>query len=446
MGDLQSKILKLNNVSTILSKNNNFVYQMNMIGEVEKEIIDFSDRKIASQINSDDIKILLNQFINGKDDFTRREKKNLPFIIYENECTIDDIVRIIKILDLGDERQLQRLVYVYFCRFDNSDKTKYLSKILEFALSTNSPFTSKILDNISKNAMWIFKTQCMNTLSNRYANKQNIDTTLNEIGLIKWKGVSNFVKLSLIYFFRNARTDINIQSTILMQIYKQENIFNTIVPYIADAFIPKVDNEKHRNINLKKSCLDIFYSLLGDPRFGSKTRKWDSISQHTKDIFISWLAEDDLELFFKIIDRTAVDDMWKYRKKFWEAYLPYIANTWLFLGKDARIVANSVEKTNKMHGILQGADSKQSVFVFKIYNFVFVEWSHNGKLRVFNARDVINIFGYNKLNKQTLTTSNFIEQWTHVNASNYLWQRRVCDWISKYCGINIGRQKWVVNS
>ena len=87
---------------------------------------------------------------------------------------------------------------------------------------------------------------------------------------------------------------------------------------------------------------------------------WDKISEKSKAIFLRWLVEDDLEIFFKIIKQTALDRMWRYREKFWRAYLPHISSTWIFLGSDAKRVARQLGDKNMGHGSLDGGASDRN--------------------------------------------------------------------------------------
>ncbi|HDK25944.1 MAG TPA: hypothetical protein ENG48_02475 [Candidatus Atribacteria bacterium] len=43
-----------------------------------------------------------------------------------------------------------------------------------------------------------------------------------------------------------------------------------------------------------------------------------------------------IRFFFEAVEKSAKDPNWRYRRKFWEAYLPHIEKTWVVLGTRAR--------------------------------------------------------------------------------------------------------------
>src|SRR5699024_6467110 len=89
-------------------------------------------------------------------------------------------------------------------------------------------------------------------------------------------------------------------------------------------------------------------------------------------------------------NQIAKDTHWRYRKKFWEAYLPYIQNTWVVMGSRAEKMAkllfpNGIKKLK--YGKLTGADSRQSVFFLRLQGHDIVEYSHQGASRVWKIKE-----------------------------------------------------------
>ena len=92
----------------------------------------FADRlgdKIFSYDPPEDfLKKLLKKFLRGEKNFTRREFKALPFIIFEGAINFDDTKKILNMLNLSDKRHLSGLVKVYLNHYDASNKTELLRR------------------------------------------------------------------------------------------------------------------------------------------------------------------------------------------------------------------------------------------------------------------------------------------------------------------------------
>ena len=390
---------------------------------------------------------MLQKFLRGRRDFSRREVSNLPFLIYHPKCTMDHVKQIIQQLNFKKDRHLSRLAYVFFARYDDTPKTNLLRIILKNVLDgklAEDKFLSTMLNQIYRCRAWLLdNTKCMVTMAALYLKAQDIDKVLNYVGLLNWKSESNFLLQSMLHLFNSTQLTAAMGVNFLQKIAVEPEIYAKIFPMVASRLIPMVDKEvTSLGIqDIKKKCLDIFYKLLGDPRFGEKTRKWDNVSLEAKNIYIRWLAEDDLELFFKVIDQTAVDRMWSYRRKFWKAYLPYISNTWLFLGRRATQVLRQLGD-HRSHGELGSGESSQSVFVFQIRDYVFSEWSHNGKLRIWPITSVPEFFGRRSITRSDFTRYACIQDYVHASPASYSWQGRVSNWIFNTCGIRKTVQDW----
>ena len=224
----------------------------------------------------------------------------------------------------------------------------------------------------------------------------------------------------------------------LKEVMKNEQSFRGVFPSIADSLIGSINGstniEKYRDY-----CVDVFYNELGDPRFTKYAARWDHVSETSRNIFLSWLAEKDLDLFFEIIDKTSVGRMWEPRKEFWKQYLPFITSTWVLFGSDAKGYADRIRHSKQAYGSLRD-DKKQSVFAFQIKQYVFVEWSHNGKLRVWHAPKAPKIFGIASIHKDVITKNNDVVKDAQGRpfevVHNGKWTNKVHGWINENCGVN----------
>ena len=446
MSTVIKSIEKLNQMlNHDLLSNDEPIFDMQQITAIEAEISSLFDKSINIIPSNNHLDVLVKKVLSGNDNFSRKEIRDLPFVLYDTRIDVVMMAKIIKLINFAKERYFKRLLYVYFLHYDRTKKSAFLAEVIKriFENSNASKYKSITVQKIYKWRLHLFDNKCMNYMSELYMRTPNIEQVLDNIGIEQWSGNSNFIEESLKYFFVSV-ANIEVQSIVLEQIYQEFEKHETIITDIANYFIPTIDNNTTslNKRDIKKKATDIFYNLLGDPRFGKKTHKWVAVSDDTRQIFVRWLAEDDLELFFKIIDETAVDSMWRYRKKFWEAYLPYISNTWLFLGKDARYDAENVYGSQKNHGKLKGGASTQSVFVFQIGEFVFSEWSHNGKLRVKKRTQAKSLFGKVQIEKNEINDDVWYDEWQHAWPAKYSWQSKVSNWIAKYCGIDKNYDDW----
>lgn len=390
---------------------------------------------------------IFNKWKSGDKNFSRREIKSLPFIIYDSRISINEVAEIFKMLDFSKERHLKNIITAYLLNYDKSDKTRFLQRNIPAAFKNsneNFSYRSKTLKEISQKREFIFSDNCMLNMSRLYSNKQSISEVLVSIGLSDFYKSSNFIQESLKYFFITSVVALSAKLKILDAINAEADIYQNIFPAVADALIKSVANcrnfeEMNRD---KRKCIEVFYKNLGDPRFGYKSFRWNNISAESKNIFLRWLAENDLDLFFKIIEQTALDRMWSYRKKFWKSYLPHISNTWVFLGKDAQYTAKNLGDKVMHYGKLLKGESKQSVLVFQIGDYIFTEWSHNGKLRVYHQHNANKFFGAEFIDRFDIIYSRYIEEWIHSSPSTYSWQNKVGSWLYEKCGIYKTKQDW----
>jgi hypothetical protein len=169
-----------------------------------------------------------------------------------------------------------------------------------------------------------------------------------------------------------------------------------LLPFLNDK--DKLKAQKYKNI-IKSFLLDYF----GDPRFDFNI-KWVAIDKPLLNIIRSWLNNDDMDLFFKVIELSS-DERWEERKKFWFKYFDnnYIDNVWPILGSVAKAYAKdnlqnhlssksiSMAKADDPmqvpFGSLYNASRYQSVLLLRIGNITIAEWSHEGACRIWKQNN-----------------------------------------------------------
>ena len=106
-----------------------------------EKFADTLDAKATShKPDTDFLKKLSAKFLRGDYDFSRRELKNLPFIIYGNEITSEGVRKIFSLLDLTDEEPAMQQVSYLSQPFNlNQFMTTRLKRISWNVISKNIP-------------------------------------------------------------------------------------------------------------------------------------------------------------------------------------------------------------------------------------------------------------------------------------------------------------------
>lgn len=338
-------------------------------------------------------------------------------------------------------RALSTAIHVYLCCYDPSSKAVHkIGAFIKEELNKLETCGKRL--QRWKNLSFIFREDGIAKFVETMGVQDDMRLFFDVLDFpasVRWGG---FVKTAISSYFSSPLIPCSKKYSSLSGCfeYDQKNYngcpFSDILASSANALIPwanSADNEK-------QGFLRQFYlQYLGDPRLINAT-KWHSITTETKKIFIQWLAKFDLETFFSIIKDTATDPGWEYRMRFWKAYLPYFENTWVALGPEARRLANRVRRRDEdaqylKYATMRGSTSSQSIFIFEIRGYIFVEWSHRGALRVWqkgNSPVTIGAMMYEATNVRSGMTAYEKRHYPYVN---YSWQEDVRAWLLKNCGI-----------
>lgn len=128
------------------------------------------------EVNPEDLKILLAKFLRGERDFSSRELKNLPYIIYDDAINFDGAKEILRLMDFTSASHLRRVVSVYLTNYDNSNKTELLRRTLNFLRGVDNVRLRKI-----------------------FAAREEL---FDEIGLGDYFKTAKFIQVALTNFFR----------------------------------------------------------------------------------------------------------------------------------------------------------------------------------------------------------------------------------------------------
>lgn len=380
------------------------------------------------EVNPEDLKILAAKFLRGERNFSRRELKNLPYIIYDDAINFDGAKEILRLMDFTSSSlsasHLRRVVSVYLTNYDDSNKTELLRRTLNVLRGVDNVRLRKIFSAREE----LFGDDRFANMTRLFARTMSVNGAFGELGLVDYFKTAKFIQAALTNFFR-ADVPLEVQFKILDELDAEYDTYKNIFAAVADALILNV---ARAGVG-KRKCLAVFYNRLGDPRFGNGRFAWNEVSARAREIFLRWLAEDDLELFFRITRETLRGDfaalkMWNARETFWREYLPRIGNTWVVLGSQAQKIARRLEDKRTHGALLDKLDADKSGFLFQIGGFIFAEWSHDGALRVYPARRVQNYIGsdFSKSDMMGVPVD-----YRQVHRGD--WQAKVRAWIQTNC-------------
>ncbi len=379
--------------------------------------------------------------------FTNSEISNLPFILYDKQINEMAFIFLLRnYIDTVREVRLRRLLFVYFGNYDNSTRTRQIAiKLAErFKNTVDSDFKSPFLKKMQCYRRELFYSNNRYPLNELYKTN-GVNGTIREIGFEGVLATSKFIIATLRTHFLN--TDNTESKYKIFNELSETNFqgYRTLLPVMVDKLI--ILTESSNNGEWKQILLRFTYKLLGDPRIHVNQAKWngsDGVSKKAQEIFLRWLVNNDLTLFFEIINQTAVDHMWQYRNRFWRAYIKHIKNTKVFFGDYAQSIAKDVAKGELLNygTVGAGCEYKHSAFLFEIGDYIFCEWSHNGKLYIWRRDKAPVDFWTNQVNKSVMTRSDYVEAIAHVSSNTYNWQEKVSQWIYTHCGILKTRVDW----
>jgi hypothetical protein len=165
---------------------------------------------------------------------------------------------------------------------------------------------------------------------------------------------------------------------------------------------------------------------------------------------LRWLVKASLDDFFTVLDETADDAHWKFRKAFWSAYLRRnaISDAWIVLGPAAaRIVRkefDSLAGAAKLR-MGDGTQSSHSVLLMQIGALTIAEWSHNGKCWIWSDGEprVPKLYEAEYKRSQLRDSSKPKRGIVHMGSEDGRWQDTIAHIIADETGIRVTRGEYM---
>lgn len=390
------------------------------------------------------VKKTVRMYQGSQEEFTRREIRNLPFVISSSALSMPVSKFALRQVDLDKTSCFRRLLFAYFSDYEPKErKTEWIRTVLWKQMQRNDRMGRNI--HFLQDFPQLLDKDGVSQMA-EFFSEGNLRDALKTLSFPPTLSGSNFVKAAIVKAFQ---MDIGLDAKqVLLENLTKDQVYKGLVPQVVGPVIINVDEEG--SDSAKNWLMQLVFREMGDPR-GNNTA-WLYVEEKAKEIFLHWLVKNDFAVFFHIIASTA-DSMWKYRQAFWGAYMDEIRASRIIIGQKAKLILNqlpSEEKRKLMaYDYLEGKSSDTSLLVFTIGQYTFIEVSHNGKLRVYSReKSPIQIFSqrHRTIYYSDLINSDTEEEFVHTNPRGRgpNWQPKVRDWIYDHCGIWRKEQQWKV--
>ncbi len=207
--------------------------------------------------------------------------------------------------------------------------------------------------------------------------------------------------------------------------------FDGLRAAVATAFLePFV--EKTPRPEIKEPIQAFLCRVIGDPRI--QRQRWSGVRDEIRHVLFRWLVGASLEDFFRLLDQTALDRHWRYRKAFWTAYLEReaIEDAWVVLGPEAARIARRGFDAGAAK-LLKGynVEANHSVLLMRIGGLTVAEWSHNGSCRIWRRGNKSAPKLYEAEYTRSELTNGCDFRQTHHGAERGTWQDFIAAFIEE---------------
>lgn len=403
------------------------------IKELERKLANMA---VKDPVNPLDLRQLFQKaqkiFREQKGTFSKKELRNLISIYPYTYKNLAFSRFILYHIDFSKRTILKKAFMIYLFNYTNNESIELLRIILMENLEKDK--TKAGLVPCLLQAPYILEKNGHKIISSHFNN--GIEIYLRRIMFPLSAFYSQYIYVAIFSFFSDMHGSAESKLKVAQEIYKSDN-YKFLIPKIAEGLILIVH---HKGTNEDKDkTVQILHAQMGDPRYSSgREYKWNFVSETVRNIYLSWLKRSDLQLFFDVISRTAKDGMWSYRRTFWERYLDKMYYTRVVLDPYAANIARSFAKGKQLdYAKLHSHVHNQSLFMFSIGNYTFVEASHDGKLRIWRNGDCPIPFYENSTIRHTYSYEDVrnspkcIEEFIHSSPKTNSWQSKVDLWIRR---------------
>ncbi|KMV29898.1 hypothetical protein AB733_15525 [Photobacterium swingsii] len=207
-------------------------------------------------------------------------------------------------------------------------------------------------------------------------------------------------------------------------------------------------SQHQTNPQIKKILIDFFLHQYGDPR--TSKALWLGVNTVAINVMKSWMVENTMHDFFNLLSHVAktdsmADKHWKYRKRFWNAYLKngHIQEAWVALGPRAYAEANNfLQGGRNTYAKLSGAQSRHSALIMVVNGVLITEWSHSGSFRLWDSSNKRPKLYQKSYHRESLV--NWADHTgAHSGSESGTWQRKLSYLIYSLTGISVSNREYM---
>lgn len=218
---------------------------------------------------------------------------------------------------------------------------------------------------------------------------------------------------------------------------------------------PFVDPPTEPSTEHEQLLRPFFLSHFGHPHLPRDKGKWSGVPEEFRRVVMQWFVKLQLDRFFLLIRKTALDRHWRFREAFWTAFFRQnvIEDISLVLGPNALQLLRYVSEQDgggaDPHaapcGQLRGTDGSQSVLLIRLPGVTVAEWSHNGRCRFWlDGTAGAPRLHQTKYFRHDLTKGEDFSQ-VHHGSENGSWQDKIARWLRENTGLRIDRAEYILN-
>ncbi len=289
-------------------------------------------------------------------------------------------------------KQILQLYIRKYSTLKNDNSFKKLFKSIYKSYSANKKYIPEFIQNIFKDCdipgenvekklaeiCLLEKTNTrkniVDIISNRYKFIKPHTDLYNEIVVVICdlckKNINNDFYFNLLF---NEILNSDIESD-----YSAKIVGNIIALFSSKKNISQTDLDRIKIALLKND-------YYGDPRLNKITSNWHKVDKNAKHTFITWLAQADLEFFFKTAFKGVYDPHG--RKKFWQQYINshQLVESQVIWGQKF-YQTDEIQQEQKRSGIQYKrfvSEEECSCFILKFNKIYIVEFSGYGNALYF---------------------------------------------------------------
>ena len=292
-----------------------------------------------------------------------------------------------------------------------------------------------------REASFIFGPNASQMIADKFFKNQKFDDVLRELPFSNEMQLQSPILLNAVKMIFNSSIFIgNTKILILQDIFKGER-YREVLPECITA-ICQDDIIKNNMVKKELPTEDIYMNQMinflvdkwGDPRQSNfNDNGWRFLDNQLLSYLRFIFAKSDLELFMMIMAKCHKETNWKYREKFWNAYLKYVRRTRVFLTDEGAYEARRYMIDNPNKQLYYGEISRdKSMILLEFDDLYIVEWSHSGKLLILtdlNKYQVEAIFSSMSIREENMKKpgyyyawNNVVDEIAHSSPATYSWQ------------------------